>query len=100
MGLPCHQTAGVGTVESRSLIEEDHLFGLSFGVEVGYDFEGGVALYEGHFHVEGAEVDAEDGFGEGCEGEGGEEEGGKDGWWLHGLISGADSGSLRQSVIG
>ena len=41
------------------------MFRLAFGVEIGDDFEGGVALDEGYFHVQGAEVYAEDGFG-GC----------------------------------
>ena len=39
------------------------MFRLAFGVEIGDDFEGGVALDEGYLHVQGAEVDAEDGFG-------------------------------------
>lgn len=49
------------------------MFGFTFGVEVGDDFEGGVALDECDFHVEGADVYAEDGFGGGA-GEGGSEE--------------------------
>ncbi len=42
-------------------------------MEVGDDFEGGVALDEGDFHVEGADVYAEDCFGGGG-GEGGSQE--------------------------
>ena len=68
-----HEGGGVGTVESRSLIEEDHLFGFSFGVQIGNDFEWGVALDEGYLHVEGADVHAENGFG-GSAGDGGSEE--------------------------
>ena len=52
MWLSCHQTAGIGSVESRPGIEEHHLFSLAFGMHVGDDFEGGVALDEGYLHVE------------------------------------------------
>lgn len=40
MRLTRHETRGISTVEAGALVEEDHLFGLAFGVEVGYDFEG------------------------------------------------------------
>ena len=60
-----HEEGGVSAVESRAVVEEHHLLRLAFGVEVGDDFEGRVALDQRHLHVERAEVNAEDGFGEG-----------------------------------
>ena len=33
-----HEGGGVGAVEPRAVVEEHHLFGLAFGVEVGDDF--------------------------------------------------------------
>ena len=68
--LPRRHAVGVGAVESGALIKQNHLLRLALGVEVGHDFEGGVALHEGDLHVEGAEVDAQDGLGEGEGGEG------------------------------
>mmetsp|Transcript_4030 Transcript_4030/g.9047 ORF Transcript_4030/g.9047 Transcript_4030/m.9047 type:complete len:371 (+) Transcript_4030:2268-3380(+) len=69
--LARHETGGVGAVESSSGIEENHLFGFSFGVEVGHDFQGRVTLDQGDLHVEGAEIYTEDGLGEGGRREGG-----------------------------
>ena len=63
--LPCRHTVGIGAVEPRPLIKQHHLLRLALGVEVGHDLQRGVALDERYLHVEGAEVDAEDGLGGG-----------------------------------
>mmetsp|Transcript_28158 Transcript_28158/g.56863 ORF Transcript_28158/g.56863 Transcript_28158/m.56863 type:complete len:512 (-) Transcript_28158:198-1733(-) len=85
VGFARHEGGGVGAVEAGAGVEEDHLFGFAFGVEVSHDFEGGVALDEGDFHVEGAEVNTEDGFGKGWGGEEGEGQAGQEGKDLHGV---------------
>ena len=68
--LPRRHAVGVGPVKPGALIEQNHLLRLALGVEVSHDFEGGVALHQGDLHVEGAEIDSQDGLGKGEGGEG------------------------------
>ena len=67
--LPRQQGIRIRTIEPSSRVEEDHLLGLTLGVQVGHDFEGRVSLHEGHLHVERPEVHAQDCLGDDAAGE-------------------------------
>ena len=62
MGLSAHERISISTIKSGSLIKQHHLFRLTLGMHVGDNFEGGIALYEGHLHVERSEIDSQNGL--------------------------------------
>jgi hypothetical protein len=62
MGLAREKCGGIGPIKALiALIKENHLFRLAFGMEIGDNFNGTARLHQSDFHIERAEIDAQNG---------------------------------------
>jgi hypothetical protein len=61
MRLARQQRGCIGSIKALRSIKENHLFRLSLGVHVSDNFQRTSRLNQRHFHVQAAEVDAENG---------------------------------------
>lgn len=67
MGLARQQCGRVGPIKTLiPLVKENHLLRFAFGMEIGDNFNGTARLDQSDFHIERAEIDAENGTGIDC----------------------------------